>query len=70
MSLAVFAVKLGNLILFGSEMKCSKNVFDYMQFRFKIKFSLKREIKHMSLVANKRVAFVIILWGFFELPNY
>ncbi len=32
-----------------------------MLLRFEITFSLKREIKHMSLAANKRVAFVIVL---------
>lgn len=45
--------------------ECSKSVFDYMLLWFKIKFSLKRMIKHMSLAANQRVAFVIVLWGFF-----
>lgn len=65
-----FAVKLGNLILLDTEMKCSKGVFDNMLLRFKIKFSLKCEIKHMSFAANKCIAFVVVLWGFFELLDY
>lgn len=58
---AIFAVKSGIPILFDSKMKYSKSVFDFMLLRFQIIFSLKCEIKHMSLAAKKCVAFVIVL---------